>query len=98
MSYQIIWSPTARVTYFQILDYISFHWSSQEVVNFIERTDEVLVYIKKNPQQYSSSKMRNEIHRFVVTKQVSLYYQVNEKSVELFIFWNNRQDPSKLNL
>jgi plasmid stabilization system protein ParE len=98
MPYQIIWSPTAKATYFQILDYLSVHWSSQEVINFIERTEEVLAYIKENPLQYSSSKIRTEIHRCVATKDISLFYQVNKQSVELFVFWDNRQDPSKLSL
>ncbi len=98
MPYKIIWSPTAKTTYFQILDYIANHWSSKEVISFIDRTEKVLAYIRKNPTQYPSSKIKKEVHQSVLTKHVSLYYQVNKQSVELFIFWDNRQDPAKFKI
>lgn len=58
------------------------------------RTEEVLSFIDKNPGIYPHSEKQN-IHRAVVTSQVSLYYEVHERKIILLSFSDNRQDPDK---
>jgi hypothetical protein len=95
MSYSIIWSPRALNTFVQVTEYLGKKWTGKEVEKFIERTDEVLAHIKNNPLQYIYSKELNA-HRSVITKQVSLLYQIEGESIELLVFWDTRQDPQKL--
>jgi len=94
-SYQITWSPLARLTYLNILSYLEEEWSLKEVKSFIQRTDEVLKYISQNPLLYSYSK-ESDTHKSVLVKQVSLFYRVKSSNVELLIFWDNRQDLTSL--
>jgi len=97
MPYSITWSPTARITYFNILEYVENKWTHREVEAFANQTERVLELIKQNPSLYQYSK-KSDTHKFVLTKQVSLFYRVKKREIELILFWNNRQDPDKLNL
>ena len=95
MSYSVAWSPSARVTYFQILDYLDEKWTVKEIEAFINRTEEVINYISDNPLLYPYSK-ESDTHKCVVIKQVSLFYRVRSNTIELLVFWDNRQDPDEL--
>ena len=70
-------------------------WSQKEINSFIDRTEKVLNLLQNNPFLYSYSK-ENDCFKSVLTTQVSLFYRVKGEKVELLIFWDTRQDPSKL--
>ena len=95
MSYTVKWLPEAELTFAMVMEYLEQNWSSKEVETFINRTDEVIDFIAQRPHQYIYSK-KKDAYRAVVTKQISLYYRLKSKEVELLVFWDTRQDPSKL--
>ena len=63
-TYPVIWSPTARLTYLQILSYLDENWTEKELLGFINRTEEVIDLICNNPLLYPYSKESNT-HRCV---------------------------------
>ncbi len=91
------WSTTAKRTYFQIVEYLLEKWTKEEAEGFILRVEKVLEYIQENPFLYPYSKT-SDTFKCVVVKQVSLFYRLKPDQVELLVFWDNRQDPSKLKL
>jgi plasmid stabilization system protein ParE len=95
--YTIIWSPKARITYYQIMEYLLEKWTFKELDTFISRTEEVIAHIYNNPLLYPYSK-ESDTHKCVLVKQISLFYRVKTNTVELLIFWDNRQDPAKIRL
>lgn len=97
MSYSITWSPAARISYLTILEYVKEEWTYKEVEAFANHTEGVLELIRQNPSLYQYSK-KSDTHRCVLTKQVSLFYRIRNQEIELLVFWDNRQDPDKLNL
>jgi hypothetical protein len=48
---------------------------------------------------FQSSRKKKNIRRGFITKHNSLYYRIKprKKELELLTFWDNRQDPEKLN-
>jgi plasmid stabilization system protein ParE len=94
-SYSVIWSPTARLTYYQTLEYLDENWTEKELAAFINRTEEVISHICENPLLYPYSK-ESDTHKCVVVKQVSLFYRIKTTDIELLVFWDNRQDPARL--
>ena len=46
---EIIWSAKARITFFNVLDYLEKNWSQREIIQFYNRTEIVLRAIKINP-------------------------------------------------
>ena len=97
MEYDVTWSPTAQHSYYLILEYLEEKWTSKEIIAFIIRTEEVIKHICQNPLLFPYSK-KSATHKCVVIKQVSLFYRINRTTVELLVFWDNRQDPTKLRL
>lgn len=95
MSYSVTWSPTARISYNHILEYLDEKWTIKEIEAFINRTEEVVSFICNNPLLYPYSR-ESDTHRCVLLKQVSLFYRIKTNYIELLVFWDNRQDPAKL--
>ncbi len=92
----IEWSREANLTFIDITKQIEEKWTSKEVENFIERTLQVIEFIRHNPNMYPFSK-KGGIHRAVIAKQTSLYYHiVSTDKVVLLSFEDNRQNPSHL--
>ena len=94
-NYSVIWSPKARLTYYQILEYLIENWSFKELEAFIDRTVEVINFICSNPLLYPYS-IKSDTHKCVVVKQISLFYKLKGNEIDLLLFWDNRQDPAKL--
>lgn len=96
MTYQVAWTQKARETYNQNLDYLLQNWEEKVYSDFVSRVEAVIDHIKQNPKMYVSIDTKRNIYRSVVTKHISLFYQLNEDTISLLIFWNNFQDPEKL--
>jgi plasmid stabilization system protein ParE len=94
-SYSIIWSPTAKISYYKILEYLNDNWTIKELEAFVKRTEEVIDHIYKNPLLYPYSK-ESDTHKCVVVKQVSLFYRIKNNGIELLVFWDTRQDPARI--
>ena len=95
---KISWTPTARRTYFNVLDHLEKTWTEREIQNFINEVDNLLDQIKQNPGMFEGSRKKKNIRKGFITKHNTLYYRVmpRKKELQLLLFWDNRQDPGKL--
>ena len=98
MAYKIIWSEKARDDYFHIIDYLIEFWGKNSAKKFMSTVLHTLDIISKMPKIYPLTEYRVNLRRCIVVKQVSMYYQLNENDVEIFIvrFYDNRKNPDKL--
>lgn len=55
----------------------------------------MLAFIKENPSIYQ--RVKPHTFKAVLSRQVTLYYKLDESVVTLHYFWDTRQDPDKLN-
>ena len=94
---EIIWSPQAKKDYWQNIDYLEAEWTFQEVVNFIDKADNVINLIIKNNIEFISTNYKN-VNKVVITKQITLYYRINSNTIELLRFWNTYQDLENFKL
>jgi len=95
MAYSIIWSPTASISYYKILEYLQQNWTRKELKSFSDRVELVIQHIGENPLLYPYS-TENDTYKCIVVKQISLFYRLKQHNIELLVFWDNRQDPAKL--
>jgi plasmid stabilization system protein ParE len=95
MRYRIRWSNQARISYLSILEYLEISWSFKEVEGFSKRLEEVIAFASVNPKIYPKSD-KNNVRRAVVTRQVSLFFEINGEFVDLLFLWDNRQDPTNM--
>lgn len=72
-------------------------WSLKVKTNFIKRLDDYLQIIKQEPESFPESEKVSGLRRCVITKQISIYYEFNDKEIRILSFFDTRQDPDKLN-
>ncbi|RLD61352.1 MAG: hypothetical protein DRJ05_02820 [Bacteroidetes bacterium] len=92
------WTPTARKTYFSVLDYLYENWTEKEMRSFVDKVEHVLISIKENPFLFESSVKMKNIRKCTITPQNKLFYRVKprKKEIHLIMFWDNRRNPIKL--
>lgn len=56
MTRSVTWSPVAKRSYYQILEYLEEHWTQKELSAFINRTEEAIGHSCENPLLYPNSK------------------------------------------
>lgn len=95
---KICWTPTARITYFEILDYLAEKWTILEIKNFADEVEKILSQIAENPYMFEATGKGKNIRKGFVTKHNTLYYRVKprKKEIELITFWLNTKAPYKL--
>ena len=66
--------------------------------NPIFRVDAVIEIIRENPRAYPLHKKEN-IHKCVINKHLSLYYRIVDKHrIDLLTFWNSHQNLDRLKI
>jgi plasmid stabilization system protein ParE len=93
---EVIWSAKARITYFNVIDYLSRNWTIKEIKQFELRTQIIIDTIKKYPKIFPQSIAHGHIRRAVIDKNNSLFYKIELQNKKIYIinFFDNRQNPS----
>ncbi len=98
MNLSVKWSPRASEDYREILDYIITRFGLASARKFDKQVEEVLEMIIQFPFMYPALGERTDKRCCVISKQTTLYYRVSSEVIELITFWNNRRNPSSLNI
>lgn len=95
---EIIWSAKAKITFFNVLDYLKMNWTTKEIIKFNLRTEIVLNAIKRNPGIFPISEKHKEIRKAIIDKNNSFFYKVDlyNNKIYLLTFFDNRQNPDNL--
>lgn len=98
MKFAIKWTSRAEKSYGDQLEYLFNKWGNTSTVNFMNLTEKVLEHISETPRMYHCHDKKENLHRCVLNKQVSLYYKVEQDTVFLVVFWPNRRDKVNMGL
>lgn len=96
MNRRVVISPIAEKKLEALLEYLLIEWSLKVKTNFIKRLDDYLQIIKQEPESFPESEKVSGLRRCVITKQISIYYEFNDKEIRILSFFDTRQDPGKL--
>ena len=98
MAAKINWSVKADGNFEKIINYLLKNWSEREVVNFVNKVDTALTSISENPNLYKASRLKPDLHKFVLAKQVSIIYKYSPTTNKILLvtFWDNRMNRKKL--
>jgi hypothetical protein len=95
---KVHWNKLARSDYYQNIDYLLREWSEKDAQEFIDEVDEIEFILKAGKVDFQDTNKR-DVKRYVICKQISLFYKVIDKyNIELLRFWNNYQDTERLKL
>lgn len=100
MDKEIIWSKKARQTFLDISIYLQDKWGTDKAIVFSDHVNYIIELIQKFPNSYPKSVDPDfvNIRKCVINKQTSLYYRVEENSIVLITFFDNRRSPDNLSL
>lgn len=89
----MVWSENAETTFDIIVLYIESEFGIISAKKFITKVDSVIHSISIQPYIYKSSSFNNKVRKASISKQCSLFYEINQEAIQLSYFWDNRQDP-----
>ncbi|PTT78500.1 MULTISPECIES: type II toxin-antitoxin system RelE/ParE family toxin [unclassified Chryseobacterium] len=92
--YNILWTPNALEELEQTIEYLQLHFTDKEIKKLVQKIESLIEIISQNPFIFPISESKN-IHKLVILEFNSMYYRVNNGSVEILSFFSNRQSPQK---
>ncbi|MFN0035908.1 MAG: type II toxin-antitoxin system RelE/ParE family toxin [Saprospiraceae bacterium] len=98
MKLKVVWSPDAREEYDEILQYLVSEYGMNPALKMLDKIESILGHITAYPRAFPFSPLRPDIRKAVVSLQTSLLYRVTDTEIQLLHFWDNRQDPKKMEL
>ena len=97
----IIWLPKAKI---QLYD-ISLYWlektqSESYILKLEAEIAKICEMLECNPRIGTIVDNRKDVRRVIVLRNFSIFYQFIEQKqvIEILSFWDNRNNPEKLNL
>ena len=96
--YKILWTDFALSELEKTIEYLEENWTERELRNLAIEIEETLNLLSHNPNLFQKSDIKKEIRRVVVAKHNTLYYRINNNSIEIISFFSNRQNPKKRKL
>ena len=96
--YKILWTDNALKELQKAVEHLEENWTEKELKNLAITLEKTLHLISQNPYLFQASNFKEELRRAVILSLNTLYYRINENSVEIISFFSNRQNPKKRKL
>ncbi len=95
-TYKIIWTSRALSDLKNVITYLEKNWTSREIQKFALLLDLQINRLKLHPNLFPESHRFKNIRKSVLTSQISIYYRVGIKEIQIISLFDNRQNPKKL--
>lgn len=96
MKREVIITKTANKKLDKLFNYLLENWSEKVKLDFIKKLDKKIETIKLHPESFPESNKKKGLHKFVTTKQTTLFYRFNPKKIIIVTIFDTRQNPDKL--
>jgi plasmid stabilization system protein ParE len=90
---KVIFSKRASVKLNKLLEYLENRWSLKVKHDFVKKLDEALDILKQFPESAEKSSVKEGLHRYVITRQTTIYYQFNSAFITVVTLFDTRMDP-----
>jgi plasmid stabilization system protein ParE len=95
MAKTIVWNSKSNSQFLKIVSYLEKEWGDDVAKGFINKTLRVLESLRSYPEMGQMENYKKQIRIFVITKQNTLYYRIDNNRIYLLNFFDNRQNPIK---
>jgi plasmid stabilization system protein ParE len=95
---KIRWTEEATNNLESIIAYLESNWTSKELTKFFQKLEKQILLLSHFPEAYPLSVKRRKIHRCVFTKNLTIYYTVEDECLVLLSLFDTRQNPSKVKI
>jgi plasmid stabilization system protein ParE len=93
---KVILSKRATNRLKKLLEYLESEWSLKVKKEFISKLDKSLKQIQKYPNSCQQTDFVKGLHMVVVTKQTTVFYRYDSKSINIVTIFDNRMNPKRL--
>ena len=97
MALIIRWSTRADIKLDQLIIYLETEWGENVVKAFMRKLYDFLEILSEFPEIGSMQYQEKQIRGFALTKQVSIFYRIDDNQIVLLDIFDNRSDPAKKN-
>jgi plasmid stabilization system protein ParE len=90
MIYSIFWTENAKESYASILDLMIYRFGVNATLKMDDKVEKLLTLLESNKHLCPPTETNVLVRRCIITKQLSVVYRINENSIELLAFYDNR--------
>jgi plasmid stabilization system protein ParE len=94
-SLKIRWTEEAAQNLEIIVHYLEANWSEKEIRQLFAKLEKQLELLSLFPHAYPVSSKRRKIRRCVFTKNLTIYYAIEDGFLILLSLFDSRQHPQK---
>jgi len=94
--YKILWTDEAINNLESVLDYLAHKWTQREIDNFKKRLSKQICLIEQNPRLFPISQYNRRLHKAVLSKETTVFYEVSDQIIYLVYLFNNMQDVNRI--
>ncbi len=92
MSFSVFYTPHAEETFKATYQFVSEKFGQGAALKFLTKAEKTIALIADHPFIFKPSLFDPNVRVALISKRCSLFYQLNENSIYLLFFWDNRQE------
>jgi plasmid stabilization system protein ParE len=96
--YEIRWTDHALDELNSIYEYLIVNFTERELRNLAVEIEHLTYLISINPYLFQESEIKKGVRKAVILKFNTLYYRIENDTIEILSFFSNRQSQEKLKL
>jgi plasmid stabilization system protein ParE len=90
--YNIAWTTNAINELNKTIQYLEQNFTDKEIKKLVAKIESVTTILTINPRIFPKSDS-TEFYRVVILKYNTMYYRINNNTVEILSFFPNRRNP-----
>jgi len=95
MALTIFWSKKADKNFDNIIRFIDEEWGESATRVFVRKVYDFLEILQEFPEIGTIENRKSNIRGFVIVKQLTLFYKINQNKIILLNFFDNRMNPKR---
>ena len=95
---KIVWNNNALLSLDNNINHLKKKWSMNDVVNFLNIVEEKVELLKKFPEIGTICDFKPLLRELVITKHITLFYEIEIDTIYLHLFWVNFNDKENLQM
>lgn len=92
MILKVFWTKEAEITLGEIVLYLEKEWNEKQIIDFLNRIDQLIEVIKTSPESFPFSTLKG-VRKAVIKKQASLYFTVDRDQIIILSVRSNSKGP-----
>ncbi len=95
MALTIFWSKRADLKFDKIIKFLDEEWGETATKAFVRKVYDFLEILQEFPEIGTLENKESNIRGFVIVKQLTLFYKINQNNIILLNFFDNRMNPKR---